>query len=190
MNCPGHTQFRYQLVFLVPFMVKKSWLKVAVGIFCLGKKCHQHLLPGGMFRLLQCHASVHKIVKFCLLSLIFSPSLSFYSINSLPSPITLPTHFSPLPYHFSSHIFPTSLFHSDFTLSLFHPSRFPCTTFDTCGIKRLSVNIVPLRKIHYRGTIISSLFSSTDYCSCNAFLTRSGRSSKDIDADFKFVTLL
>ena len=26
-----------------------GWLKVAVGIFCLGKPCCRHLLPSGMF---------------------------------------------------------------------------------------------------------------------------------------------
>ena len=30
-----------------------GWLKVAFGIFCLVKKCRQHLLPGGMLHRLQ-----------------------------------------------------------------------------------------------------------------------------------------
>ena len=34
MNCPGHTQFRHQLVFFVHIY---GWLKVVFGIFCLGK---------------------------------------------------------------------------------------------------------------------------------------------------------
>ena len=30
-----------------------GWLKVAFGICCLGKTCRRHVLPGGMFKLLQ-----------------------------------------------------------------------------------------------------------------------------------------
>ena len=66
INCPGDTQFRYQLVFFVHIY---GWLKVAFGIcclgktcsgiFCLGKTCHWHLLPGGIFRLLQHLAGCH-----------------------------------------------------------------------------------------------------------------------------------
>ena len=31
-----------------------GWLKVGFGICCLGKTCRRHLLPGGIFHLLQC----------------------------------------------------------------------------------------------------------------------------------------
>ena len=34
-------------------MVIYGWLKVAFGLFCLGKTCCRHLLTGGMFTILQ-----------------------------------------------------------------------------------------------------------------------------------------
>ena len=56
----SNTQFRYQLVFFIHIY---GWLKVAFGIFCLGKTCggifclgkknRRHLSPGGMLHLLQ-----------------------------------------------------------------------------------------------------------------------------------------
>ena len=62
----SNTQFRYQLVFFIHIygcIWLYSWLKVAFGIFCLGKtcggifclgkKCRRDLLTGGMFYLLQ-----------------------------------------------------------------------------------------------------------------------------------------
>ena len=57
-------------------------LKVAVGIFCLGKTCCLHLLSGGMFVLLQRHtflyaSRISRIIplnkdKFCLEAAIFT----------------------------------------------------------------------------------------------------------------------
>ena len=55
INCPGQTQFRHQLVFFIHIY---GWLKVAFGIFCLGKTCRRHLLPGGMLHLLQCNVAM------------------------------------------------------------------------------------------------------------------------------------
>ena len=42
INCPFHTQFRYQLVFFIHIY---GWLNVAIGIFFLGNICWWHLLP-------------------------------------------------------------------------------------------------------------------------------------------------